>query len=543
MSVNVSMLRQSGFCIVLLALATAASVTIADDWSAGQLAKAREFSESLDTAAVVIVQNGDVVDQWGAIALPLKCHSVRKSLLSALYGAHVENGTIALDSSLAELGVDDNEPSLSDEERSATIGDLLKARSGVYHPALYETAAMAAKRPPRGSHPPDTFWYYNNWDFNAACTIFENLTGRSLFEEFETQVARPLELQDFRRRRDTRYVTGDDSVHPAYPFQLSARDLARFGQLMLQNGRWGDEQIVPAQWMRESTASYSDAGASGGYGYMWWVAVDGTHFPGLKLPPESYSARGHRGQYLVIIPEWNLVVCHRVNTFQKGTAVSKTQFGKLLAMILAAREERADADPEPADSGSQVTFDVLIRGGEVVDGTGRERCRADVGISSGLIAKVGDLRDASGRRTIDAQGKLVCPGFIDLHSHAEKGLVHEDPARRSAPNLITQGITTVVVNQDGGGPFDLDDQRKRMATSRRRLERDPGAGPWNDPAGGHGRRFPTAGVAGGDRGDAAVAAIRTPGGCVRHVGRARIRSGPLEHIAGNGSSLASRRRL
>lgn len=442
-------------------------------WEQEQLQKARAFSKTLDTAAIVVMQHGDIVDQWGPVAMPLKCHSTRKSILSALYGHHVADGTIDFDATLQELGVDDNEPSLTDVERSATIRDLLKARSGIYHPALYETTAMAAKRPKRGSHPPNTFWYYNNWDFNASCSIFENLTGRSIFEEFETRLAKPLGMQDFRRERDTRYVTGDDSVHSAYPFQLSTRDLALFGQLMLQNGRWGDQQIVPKAWVKESTTSYSDAGQSGGYGYMWWVAARGQHFPGVMLPTGSYSARGHRGQYLVVIPEWNIVVCHRVNSFQKGTSVSKSDFGKLLAMILDARpkigsQSKAVATPLERNSGaieSKETcegYDIIIRGGDVIDGTGRKRFHADVAVKNGRVVKIGELTDLSATRTIDATEKLVCPGFIDLHSHAEKGLVRDDPARRSAPNLITQGITTVVVNQDGDGPLDLDDQRRTM---------------------------------------------------------------------------------
>ena len=120
---------------------------------------------------------------------------MRKSILSALYGPHEFSGTIATSKTLGQLGIDDKEPSLTDAEHNATIADLLKARSGIYHPALYETAAMAAKRPKRGSHAPGTFWYYNNWDFNALCTIFENLTGRGIFEEFEDRIAKPLGMQ------------------------------------------------------------------------------------------------------------------------------------------------------------------------------------------------------------------------------------------------------------------------------------------------------------------------------------------------------------
>lgn len=439
-------------------------------WSVDKLRNAREFSDTLDTAALMIVQDGVVVDEWGQTALPLMCHSVRKSLLSALYGPHVESGQIDLGRNLNELGIDDNEPSLTEVERQATIRDLLKARSGVYHSALYETAAMAAARPTRGSHDPGSHWYYNNWDFNAAGSIFENLTGRSIFEEFTNRIAIPLGMEDFDRSRHTGYVTGDDSVHPAYPFELSTRDLARFGLLFLRNGSWAGQQLVSESWIKESTASYSDTGGSGGYGYMWWVAVEGKHFPGVSLPAGSYSARGNRGQYLVVIPAWNLVICHRVNSFQTDTAVSKTDFGKLLSLILAARPE-STATVASRSSDREATapsrergdmFDVIVRSGEVIDGTGSKRYRADVAVRDGVIVEIGSLRDGKAHLVIDASGKLVVPGFIDLHSHAESGLVSDDPARRAAPNLITQGITTVVVNQDGGGPLDLASQRKTI---------------------------------------------------------------------------------
>ncbi|MEO2022915.1 MAG: amidohydrolase family protein [Pirellulaceae bacterium] len=430
-------------------------------WSSEKLQQARELSGTLDTAALMIVHNGVVVDEWGTTALPLNCHSIRKSLLSLVYGPHVAAGTISLDKKLAELGIDDNEPSLTEAEQQATLGDLLKARSGVFHPALYETAAMAAKRPQRGSHPPGTFWYYNNWDFNAACSIFENLTGGSLFEEFERRLAGPLQMQDFVRTRHTRYVTGEDSVHPAYPFQLSARDLARVGLLALRAGKWQGRQVVSSDWIQESTQSYSDAATSGGYGYMWWVAVDGVHFPNVSLPTGTFSARGYRGHYLLVIPEWDLVVVHRVNTFQDGTRVLKSDFGKLLKLILAARPAGKVEKPTAA-SHSTDAFDLLLRGGQVVDGTGKKKFRADVAIADGRIVAVGDLAGRSAARIIDVTNQVVAPGFIDLHSHADKGLVSSDALRRAAPNLATQGITTVVINQDGRGPASIAAQRREM---------------------------------------------------------------------------------
>ena len=324
-------------------------------WCPEKLAAARDFGESLDTAALMIIQSGIVVDQWGATDLPINCHSIRKSLLSALYGRHVADGTIDLDRTLSQLGIDDKAPSLTEQERGARLRDLLKARSGVFHPALYETKAMAAARPDRGSYPPDTYWYYNNWDFNAAGTIFENLTGQSLFESFERELALPLGMQDFDRARHTSYVTGDDSVHRAYPVRLSARDLARFGLLLLREGAWAERQVIPRDWVRESTASHSDAGPSGGYGYMWWVAENGRHFPGVSLPDGSFSARGYRGQYLVVIPDWDLVICHRVDSSRTGTRVTKTDFGKLLSLVLAARPDASNTEANVATKGDDDT--------------------------------------------------------------------------------------------------------------------------------------------------------------------------------------------
>lgn len=107
-------------------------------------------------------------------------------------------------------------------------------------------------------------------------------------------------------------------------------------------------------------------------------------------------------------------------------------------------------------------FDVLITGGHVIDGTGNPWFSADVGIRDGKIAAVGRLVGATATRTIDARGKVVTPGFIDLHTHGAEGLESEDRRRRAAPNVVTQGVTTVVINPDGGGPISIGDQRATL---------------------------------------------------------------------------------
>jgi len=308
-------------------------------WSSAKLAKAREYAATIDTAAVLVVHEGRIVEQWGETERPFNCHSMRKSILSSLFGFHVTAGTIDLGRTLEELGIDDNEPSLTEVERKATVGDLIRARSGIYHPALYETAGMKAKRPARGSHAPGEFWYYNNWDFNALGTILENATSRSVYEEFEARLAQPLQMEDFQRALHAKYVAGRDSVHRAYPVHLSARDLARFGLLFARSGRWGDRQILPKEWIEESTRSHSKTGDRGGYGYMWWVADGGEHYPGLEIPDGSYSARGAGGHCVLVIPKWDVVIVHRVNTFRRENDVASRDLGRLLNLIVAARPE------------------------------------------------------------------------------------------------------------------------------------------------------------------------------------------------------------
>ena len=96
-------------------------------------------------------------------------------------------------------------------------------------------------------------------------------------------------------------------------------------------------------------------------------------------------------------------------------------------------------------------FDILIENGRVVDGTGNPWFYADIGITGDSIVAVGDLASKTTRKTIDAEGLVVSPGFIDVHAHSERGF--GDPDSHANLNYLIQGVTTVVTGNDGGGTF------------------------------------------------------------------------------------------
>lgn len=109
-------------------------------------------------------------------------------------------------------------------------------------------------------------------------------------------------------------------------------------------------------------------------------------------------------------------------------------------------------------------YDLVLEGGQILDGTGNPWFKGDVAVKDGLIVKVGSLGAYEAQRVLDVSGMTVVPGFIDLHSHGgdigrgNDGLQDSDPRYRAAPNLVAQGVTTLVANHDGRSPWPIRDQ-------------------------------------------------------------------------------------
>ena len=327
------------------------------------LDSALAVAKSMKTSAFMVAVGGRSLLEHGDLTDTSYIASARKSVLSMLYGKYVENGTIRLNETLAEIGIDDRS-ALLPLERTATVEQLLGARSGVYHPASNAGDALVMA-PARGSQKPGTYNLYSNWDFNALGTIFEKKTGRGIYDAFESDIARPIGLQDFHRSVHTRGGDTTKSVHLAYHFVLSTRDMARLGQVMLRNGKWGEQQVIPASWVGRSTRTVTppaDMNPPGiraqalalgqGYSFLWWnrIRPDTTDvFHG------SYAAEGAFGQYILVVPKLDMVVAHKVVARggpSENPNVTLPQFEGLVRAVVSARCRAVAAGATPAPNAS-----------------------------------------------------------------------------------------------------------------------------------------------------------------------------------------------
>jgi CubicO group peptidase (beta-lactamase class C family) len=300
----------------------------------------------------MVVVGGRVAFEYGDIARVTKIASVRKSVLAMLYGKYVSNGTIDLTKTVTDVGLDDVQPFLP-IEKHATLLNLLTARSGIYLNS--GNASLTDQSPRRGAQYPGIYFQYQNWDFNAAGTAFEKLTGRDIYDALESDLAKPLGFQDWDRKRQQKVKVLPESVHPEYAMYLSTRDLARLGLLMSRRGEWRDARVLPVNWTAQITSLVTPTdqihpiGAAGsgvatrtgrwGYGLLWWV-WDAPMWPGLVSGPYqgAFTAIGANGQYVTVFPPADTVVVHKVDIDKDGSAeVSPEEYMVVLDMLIAAR--------------------------------------------------------------------------------------------------------------------------------------------------------------------------------------------------------------
>jgi CubicO group peptidase (beta-lactamase class C family) len=280
---------------------------------------ARSIENSPGTTGVVILHQGKVVFEYGDIAEVSYLASSRKSVLSMLYGNPVENGIIDLNEQIGEIGISEAD-GLLPSEKQATVNDVITSRSGVFHVAAnggYDKKNFLT----RGAAKPGDYFVYNNWDFNVAGHIFETKTGKTIYQALENQLAIPLGFQDWNIKNQKKYHNREKSQYPAYHMYLSTRDMAKIGQLMLNEGLWNGKQLISSDWIRKITSPVTptnvvnerygrtkDSDVQFSYGYMWWL-VD--TLKGNPAAVGGYTAAGYGGQWITVFPMAHVVIAHK----------------------------------------------------------------------------------------------------------------------------------------------------------------------------------------------------------------------------------------
>ncbi len=315
-------------------------------FSSSRLEILRAWLKTEPTSSMMVVSNGKVIFSYGDVAHVSKIASVRKSILSMLLGKYVISGKIDMGKTVKQLGLNDTIPFTPIEER-ATFEQLMTARSGIFRDP--PTDDLTRQQPPRGSVYPGTYFYYNNWEFDAAGAAFEKITGQNIYDALQADLAVPLGMQEFHRELQ-RKIPEPNSIFPEYAMFLSTRDMARLGLLMFNYGLWNGKQLIPRTWVQYSTSIITPweemeppilrlkgSPDRWGFGSGWWV-WDAAVFPGgINASPfqGAYEARGTGGQYITVIPSRGLVLVHKTDIDADPNA-DLADWPTITSMVLAS---------------------------------------------------------------------------------------------------------------------------------------------------------------------------------------------------------------
>ncbi len=274
----------------------------------------QNFLDSLESAAFLVVCRDTLIYEWYGEG----CHesalinsfSMAKSFTSMAIGAAVDRGAIALDEPVATYLPRFNEG----QSARMTVRHVLQMRSGIdfgesyANPFGYQAKAYFGKdlwgitAPYRASQEPGTEWKYEGGNTVLLNEVLTASTGDVLSEAFSRDV-----WQRIGAEADAHWAIDNEGGHERAfsAFFATARDFARIGRLMLHKGQWNGKTLLSEAWVDASLSPVGvpdmDGKAIENYGFQWWLAPK-------EMRPWHFSARGMRGQYIVVVPDEELVI-------------------------------------------------------------------------------------------------------------------------------------------------------------------------------------------------------------------------------------------
>jgi len=281
----------------------------------------RAAADSLDIHSVMIVKDGKVIfSRWqseGVDTVPHVLHSVSKTFTATAVGLAIADGKLKLTDKIIDFFPDKLPAEVSDNLKAMTVRDLLTMScghdedpTGVIRNADQDWVAAFLAYPVK--HQPGTFYCYNSLGTYVLSAIVQKVTGEKVLDYLTTRLFEPLHIDKPLWEESPQGInTGGWGLY------LKTEDLAKMGQLLLQNGEWNGKQIIPVEWVSEMSKKQvesvnpgtrlEDAEAKGmtietsdwmqGYGYQMW-----------RCRPGCFRADGARGQYIIVVPDKNAVI-------------------------------------------------------------------------------------------------------------------------------------------------------------------------------------------------------------------------------------------
>ena len=292
---------------------TPEKVTTAMDAFFSAAAKAK-----LDVHSVMIVKDGAVIySHWqskGAPNVPHVLHSVSKTFTATAVGLAIAEGRLNLTDKVVSFFPDKLPNEVSDNLMAMTICDLLTMTCGhddePNQSKREEWVKTFLAHPVK--HTPGTFYLYNSLGTYMLSAIVQKVTGEKVLDYLTTRLFEPLHIDKPRWDESPQGISAG-----GWGLYLKTEDLAKMGQLLLQNGKWKGKQIIPAEWVYEMSKKQVESINPGtrleqdeergmtketsdwmqGYGYQMW-----------RCRPGCFRADGARGQYIIVVPDKNAVI-------------------------------------------------------------------------------------------------------------------------------------------------------------------------------------------------------------------------------------------
>ena len=286
--------------------------------------------------SLLIVRHGRLVleEYFGGFQAD-KLHttqSVSKSFVSALIGIALEKGDLeSLDKKILDYFPElEGIQNMDERKASIRLKDLLTMRSGTdYFAGTPESPHTQLNRLSKGwdkfyldrpmLREPGTYFLYDSGGVILMSSILKKRTGMHADEYAENNLFKQLEIDDV-------FWIKNEEGHPhtGGGLNLRPRDIARFGLLYLQKGKWEDKQVVPADWVEESFKLHVEFSKKNkkrvGYGYLWWLLEPDPNGNGEQY---IYAAIGIKAQYIFVIPEHDMVVVVNGDTIPRGVDQQK----------------------------------------------------------------------------------------------------------------------------------------------------------------------------------------------------------------------------